>query len=145
LVIALTQFLESLTEDSQLELVNDVDVLLPGQENYLRPDNVIVRGDEVPDSGEMPLRLVPRLIVEVLSPSTGGRDIGIKRDIYAAGGVPEYWIVDPIDGSLSIFVDPQSAEYKQQPADEDGFIPSPFVGKAVRIQRIGRKYRVLTR
>jgi Uma2 family endonuclease len=41
------------------------------------------------------VRGVPDLLVEILSPSTKGRDRGIKLARYAATGVPEYWIVDP--------------------------------------------------
>jgi Uma2 family endonuclease len=37
---------------------------------------------------------VPDLIVEVLSPSTEGRDWGLKLHRYAASGVPHYWILD---------------------------------------------------
>ncbi len=38
----------------------------------------------------------PDLIVEVLSKSTTGRDRGVKFEDYAAHGVREYWIIDPI-------------------------------------------------
>jgi Uma2 family endonuclease len=36
----------------------------------------------------------PALVVEVLSPSTRKRDVGIKRDLFDRGGVREYWVVD---------------------------------------------------
>ncbi|MGA0559138.1 Uma2 family endonuclease [Larkinella sp. VNQ87] len=47
----------------------------------------------------------PDLIVEVLSPTTVGRDKatsvgGIKFEDYAAHGVREYWIIDPVRQSL---------------------------------------------
>ena len=42
----------------------------------------------------------PDLIVEVLSKSTTGRDRGIKFDDYAAHGVGEYWIIDPVRKSV---------------------------------------------
>ncbi|WP_229379921.1 Uma2 family endonuclease [Fibrella forsythiae] len=42
----------------------------------------------------------PDLIVEILSRSTTGRDRGIKFEDYAAHGVREYWIIDPVRKSL---------------------------------------------
>jgi Uma2 family endonuclease len=36
----------------------------------------------------------PDLVVEILSPGTKRRDLGIKRDLYQRVGVREYWIVD---------------------------------------------------
>ena len=41
------------------------------------------------------IRIVPNLVVEVLSRSTAARDRGRKLDIFARYAVPEYWIVDP--------------------------------------------------
>lgn len=38
----------------------------------------------------------PDLVVEILSKSTTGRDRGVKFEDYAAHGVGEYWIVDPV-------------------------------------------------
>ena len=37
----------------------------------------------------------PDLVVEILSPSTAGRDRTLKRTLYAKHGVQEYWLVDP--------------------------------------------------
>lgn len=42
----------------------------------------------------------PDLVVEVLSPSTKGRDLRDKRNIYARCGVDWYWIIDPEDKTL---------------------------------------------
>lgn len=42
----------------------------------------------------------PDLVVEVLSKSTTNRDRGIKFEDYAAHGVLEYWIIDPVRKSL---------------------------------------------
>ncbi|WP_370729802.1 Uma2 family endonuclease [Fibrella arboris] len=42
----------------------------------------------------------PDLIVEILSRSTTSRDRGIKFEDYAAHGVREYWIIDPVRESL---------------------------------------------
>lgn len=35
------------------------------------------------------------LVIEILSPGTARRDLGLKRQAYEAFGVREYWIVDP--------------------------------------------------
>ena len=42
----------------------------------------------------------PDLVVEVLSRSTTGRDRGVKFEDYAAHGVHEYWIIDPVRKAL---------------------------------------------
>ena len=42
----------------------------------------------------------PDLIVEILSKSTTGRDRGVKFEDYAAHGVLEYWIIDPVRKSI---------------------------------------------
>jgi Uma2 family endonuclease len=42
----------------------------------------------------------PDLTVEILSKSTTGRDRGIKFEDYAAHGVREYWIIDPVRKSV---------------------------------------------
>jgi Uma2 family endonuclease len=46
-----------------------------------------------PERGRF-LRIVPDLVVEVISPSTLRRDRVEKRRIYARNGVREYWLVD---------------------------------------------------
>jgi Uma2 family endonuclease len=46
-----------------------------------------------PEAGKF-LRVVPNLVVEILSTSTASRDRGEKRLAYERAGVEEYWIVD---------------------------------------------------
>lgn len=43
------------------------------------------------------------LVVEIVSPSSGPRDRGDKFYEYEAGGVPEYWLVDPIREELEVY------------------------------------------
>ena len=47
------------------------------------------------------------LVVEVVSPDDPDRDWVKKRAEYAAAGIPEYWIADPRDGSLTVFALPE--------------------------------------
>jgi Uma2 family endonuclease len=50
------------------------------------------------------LRIVPDLLVEILSPSTGSRDRGEKKAIYALAGVREYLLVDARARTLTVFL-----------------------------------------
>ncbi len=46
----------------------------------------------------------PDLLVEILSPSTARNDRMRKKDVYAASGVPEYWIVSPEEQSIEVYL-----------------------------------------
>ncbi len=65
--------------------------------NDYEPDicywNAQIAADFQDDQMEHP---APDLIVEVLSKSTTGPDRGVKFEDYAAHGVREYWIIDPV-------------------------------------------------
>ena len=49
-------------------------------------------------------RSAPDIAVEVLSPSTASVDRGRKMRMFARYGVPEYWIVDPVDRQVEVHV-----------------------------------------
>jgi Uma2 family endonuclease len=49
------------------------------------------------------LRVVPDLVVEILSPSTASHDRGDKRAIYERSGVREYWLVDSRAREVIVF------------------------------------------
>lgn len=44
----------------------------------------------------------PLLIIEVVGLESVKRDYRYKRSEYAALGVPEYWIVDPLENKISV-------------------------------------------
>ena len=44
------------------------------------------------------------LVAEVVSPDDPQRDLVEKRADYAEGGIPEYWIVDPRDDTITVLV-----------------------------------------
>lgn len=50
----------------------------------------------------MPEMPAPLLVVEVVSPNQSSRDYRYKRSEYAARGIPEYWIVDPIAQKVTV-------------------------------------------
>ncbi|MFQ5505418.1 MAG: Uma2 family endonuclease [Planctomycetota bacterium] len=49
-------------------------------------------------------RVVPDLVVEILSPTTRKKDHGQKKRIYERSGVREYWLVDPQSQHVTRFV-----------------------------------------
>src|SRR5579883_3470953 len=55
-----------------------------------------------PEAGKF-LKVVPDLIVEVLSASTTTRDRGEKKAIYERNKVREYWLADPLTRTVTVF------------------------------------------
>lgn len=49
------------------------------------------------------LKIVPTLVVEILSPATTRRDRIEKKKIYEINGVEEYWVVDPDRRDVTVF------------------------------------------
>jgi len=49
------------------------------------------------------LKIVPNLVVEILSPTTAGRDRTEKKRIYEMNGVDEYWLIDPDRREVTVF------------------------------------------
>jgi Uma2 family endonuclease len=61
--------------------------------NVVQPDVVVIcDADKV--NADNKYEGIPTLIVEVLSPSTKGKDMAIKLNLYLKSGVAEYWIID---------------------------------------------------
>ncbi len=88
-------------------LVAPLDVRLPRSdepddevETVVQPDIVVVCDlSKLDDRG---CRGAPDLVVEVLSPSTAGRDHLVKRALYERCGVRQYWLVHPFDRLATI-------------------------------------------
>jgi len=49
------------------------------------------------------LKVVPDLVVEILSPSTRKRDLTEEKDVYARNGVDEYWVIDPRAATVTVY------------------------------------------
>ncbi len=56
-----------------------------------------------PEPGKF-LKVVPDLVIEILSPSTASQDRGEKKGIYERAGVREYWLVDSRAREIVVFV-----------------------------------------
>jgi len=47
---------------------------------------------------------VPSLVVEILSAGTRGKDLIKKLDLYMSCGVREYWIVNPLNREVTVYL-----------------------------------------
>jgi Uma2 family endonuclease len=54
----------------------------------------------------------PDLIIEIISPKNPKRDLKDKFEIYQKHGVREYWIVNPSDENVNVFVLDQNGKYQ---------------------------------
>ena len=80
---------------------DNIDVFLD-ENNHFRPDTSIVcdrnkiKGDGIHGA--------PDLVAEILSRTTSKNDRGIKMKAYEHFGVKEYWIVDPVNRSIEVYL-----------------------------------------
>lgn len=82
--------------------VSPVDVVL-AEHSVVQPDVIWISPARNGIAGTR-VEGAPDLVVEVLSPSTTGRDRGEKLRLYAEAGVPEYWLVDPEAATFEFLV-----------------------------------------
>ncbi|MFC4768232.1 Uma2 family endonuclease [Effusibacillus consociatus] len=70
--------------------------------NVVQPDiTVVCEKSKIDDKG---CKGSPDLIVEVLSPATAKKDKNEKRKLYQQAKVKEYWIVDPLNETVEVFM-----------------------------------------
>ncbi|MDA3810205.1 MAG: Uma2 family endonuclease, partial [Spirochaetaceae bacterium] len=80
----------------------DPDQSINSIDTIVQPDlSVICDAKKIFDKGCMG---APDLIIEILSPSTGKKDLNEKFQLYEKNGVKEYWVVDPGNKYIEIFL-----------------------------------------
>ena len=97
------------------------DVLLPGLDerdeddvsSVVQPDiSVICDMNKLTDNG---CTGAPDWIIEVLSPHTARKDIDVKFHLYERHGVREYWIVDPGDRYVHVYLLDENEKFPEEP------------------------------
>ncbi len=89
-----------------------LDILLPAVGEDDDPDadiDTVVQPDvlvicDTGKLGERAIRGAPDVVVEVLSPYSWDRDLRLKMRIYEERGVREYWVLDPGNRLLTVYV-----------------------------------------
>ncbi|WP_107839174.1 Uma2 family endonuclease [Metasolibacillus meyeri] len=78
-----------------------VDVHLDEQNTVIPDSMIICNKDIIKHKG---IYGAPDLIVEVLSPATARHDKMRKKMLYEKHGVKEYWIINPTDKSIEVYL-----------------------------------------
>ncbi|HEY3876917.1 MAG TPA: Uma2 family endonuclease [Candidatus Kapabacteria bacterium] len=101
LATALTAF----AERHKLGIIvgSPLDVFFTDEDIY-QPDLIFIRADRARNLQKDKLRIVPDLVVEVLSPSNAYYDFTRKKEMYCARGVEEYWIIDPEQETVDVMI-----------------------------------------
>ncbi len=74
------------------------------EHNTFQPDIIFVSKENADIITDANIQGAPDLVVEIISPSSTGRDWVVKRDLYAKYGVKEYWLIDPINRTLWVML-----------------------------------------
>lgn len=62
-------------------------------------------------------------VIEVAQ-SSQKKDLEVKREIYAAAGIPEYWVIDLSAQQLIVFRRPEQGEYRDRQVVNQGTLTS---------------------
>ncbi len=83
--------------------VSPIDVVMGDLATPVQPDIVFIRQERLAMVGDR-IEGVPDLLVEVLSPGSRVMDRREKFELYAQVGVAEYWLVDPDECLVEVYV-----------------------------------------
>ena len=78
-----------------------MDLYLTEKDRFVPDVMVICDRSKIKNDG---IHGAPDLVVEVLSPSSIKRDRVYKKRIYEQCGVREYWIVNPMDKTVEVYL-----------------------------------------
>lgn len=107
----------------------DALLMTPADEQRQREENVR-RGRDANDFGR--IIVPPTLLIESISLGHEKHDRVLKRQWYAAAGIPNYWLFDPYRQTLEcLALDPGGYRVDQSGRDQDVLKPSAFPGLVI--------------
>lgn len=107
--------------------------------HLVQPDLMVICDmDKLPD-GKEPFRIVPSLVVEILSENTRRKDLVDKLHLYMTCGVPEYWIVNPLKREVTVYAF-RDGDIAEHATFRDGEKADSFVFPGLQAD-VGRLFR----
>lgn len=86
-------------------------VYLENSKDYVLPDVTVVCDKSKRTSKGC--AGAPDMVVEVVSPTSTLRDYYLKNNLYMESGVREYWIVNPVNETVSVMFNGDTITYKE--------------------------------
>ncbi len=81
----------------------------------------------------------PDWIVEIITPNTAKKDIDIKFHLYERHGVLEYWVVDPGNKYIQVYLLDEKGKYPEEPqvsVSGDSISCSVLAGLVIQLDRV---------
>jgi len=103
-----------------------VDVILSEDDVY-QPDIVFVSMERLDIAKDRGIFGAPDVIVEIISPNTTIYDTIEKREVYEEYGVKEFWLVNPDEKAVEIFVLKDGVYKRHSYARKDGKVNSKVI------------------
>jgi Uma2 family endonuclease len=101
------------------------------------PDIAVVRGERRQYLDRHPGPEDVALVVEVAD-STLQRDRSSKRRLYAASGIPVYWIVNLLEGQFEVYTEPSGQGEQPDYLQHRNYGPSDIVPVVIEGREVGR-------
>jgi Uma2 family endonuclease len=121
---------------SQAQIREGHPITLPDSNSEPEPDIAIVR--RMPDN-YLSHHPYPENVFWVIEYSNRslGKDLNAKADLYAASGIPEYWVINLKKNVLIVFLDPVDGKYQSRQEFTTGTIsPLAFPDVAIDVARL---------
>jgi len=134
----LTQLLLAQEDLGRGVVVPDADLIVDAHRTYVSPDVMFFAGDRFASVNPRDfIRVIPDLVVEVLSPSMRDYDLTKKLDTYARLGVRHYWVADGERRAMLEHVLQEDGTYRVATTRvPEAFRPELFEGTEINLARI---------
>lgn len=112
-------------------LVDGVPMYISDDVPARQPDLMVIFNDKLDNIKPTRFEGPADIVIEIVSPSSGAEDRGVKFLEYESAGVTEYWLIDPIREEADIYALQDGETYKRLPEHPQGHIRSSVLEKFV--------------